>query len=289
MSRFLIALYAFSLLFLYPATGIAATEDIDTLFRIGQEIHSSLAFDHLLGVAVRLLLLFIGLKIFELLVQKLRLWRFPAGETVFRWLPTIRLLVAGLMLIVVVNALTPEHPSARAAVVLTLVLLVLYSSQTVLKNAAAGAVLIARHAVNLGDYLQVGPHAGCVTSITLRGVEIESEDGSRTFVPGMLFHTAATTVAPGLGRAVPITVEWAMKPLTTVLDAEEVRTLARRMALVSPRRAPETPVLVSLDHTAWRIRLTITPFDQSESEALRTELVRRLSEMFEAQAAIAPS
>ena len=38
--------------------------------------------------------------------------------------------------------------------------------------------------------------SGEVLSVTLRGVELEAADGTRTFVPGLLLHTEMTSHAP---------------------------------------------------------------------------------------------
>ena len=64
-------------------------------------------------------------------------------------------------------------------------------------------------------------------------------------------------------------------------DPEELRGIARQLALMSPRRAPETPVLVHQDKQSGELRITLTPYERSESDALRLEVIRRLTLAFE--------
>lgn len=259
----------------------------EALEELGEELRDALAIERLLGLALRLLLLVVALQLLERLVRALVRWRVGLGSRLVRWLPALRLAGTGIAILIVVTAFTPDEPVARALVVAGVVVAVLWAARDVLRNAAAGAIVIARRAVREGDHVAVGSHAGRVRSVTLRGLELESPDGTRTYVPGVMLHTSTTTHAPGAGSTPPVTVRWKLpddaEPSATLpegADPESVRTLARRLALLSPRRAPNTPVLVALDEEDQRLRITVTPFDRDESDALRAELSRRLKNAF---------
>jgi hypothetical protein len=250
------------------------------LFIFGNELSEAFAFDRILGVVARLFILWLGLQSFDGLVPRAARWRLGIAHTLEAWAPTVRLTFGGLMLVVIIDAVTPEQPEARAVVAGGLVLTVLWSAQAVLRNAAAGAVIIARRAVRVGEHMRIGETAGRVTSVTLRGVELEDADGSRTFVPGLLLHTEMTTHGPSGARASAVELIWRPSPEATECDPEELRGVARRLALLSPRRAPGTPVLVHQHPHSGDLRITLTPYDRVESDALRLEVTRRLTAAF---------
>ncbi|MGM0576957.1 MAG: mechanosensitive ion channel domain-containing protein [Myxococcota bacterium] len=258
-----------------PEAGPAPGQLLESL---GEEIRDALSFEHLLGVAIRLMALFVALYAFERLVRALVRWRLAAGRQLHGWLPTARLVAGTLALLVVVTAFTPDHPGARALVVAGVVLAILWSARESLRNAAASAVIIARQAIREGQHVRVGPHAGRVTSISLRGVELETAEGSRVFLPGVALHNEATVYAPGAGRAEPMTITWTVPPAVRADRLEGLRALARNLALLSPRRAPGTPVQVRLDEDHGRLVVEMTPFDPREADALREEVAWRLRE-----------
>jgi hypothetical protein len=250
------------------------------LIIFGREISEALAFDRILGVMTRLFVLWLGLKCFDNLVPRAARWRLGIAHSLEAWAPTVRLTVGGLMAVVIIDAVTPDEPQARALVAAAVILTVLWSAQAVLRNAAAGAIIIARRAVRVGEHLRIGEIAGRVTSVTLRGVELEDADGSRTFVPGLLLHTETTTHGPSGARASAVELIWRTSPEATECDPEELRGVARRLALLSPRRAPGTPVLVHQHPHSGDLRITLTPYDRVESDALRLEVTRRLTAAF---------
>ena len=131
--------------------------------------------------------------------------------------------------------------------------------------------------MSVGEHLSVGEHAGRVTSVTLRGVELESVDGSRVFIPGLMLHTETITHGPLGARAAAVRFDWLIPPVARDQDTEELRGFARRLALLSPRRAPGTPVLVQPQPGRDRLVITMTPYDRSETDALRLEVTRRLN------------
>ena len=257
------------------------TDVTSTLMILGEELGDALAFDRVLGVLFRLALLWLGLQAFERTMRRAERWRLSISHTLEAWAPTVRLTVGGLMVVVIIDALTPEQAEARALVAAGLIITVLWSGQAVLRNAAAGAVIIARRAVRVGEHLRVGEVGGRVISVTLRGVELEDADGSRTFVPGLLLHTETTTHGPSGARASSVELTWRLSSKAERSDPEELRSIARRLALMSPRRAPGTPVLVHQVRGAGELRITLTPYDRSESDALRLEVIRRLTLAFE--------
>lgn len=244
---------------------------------LGSGLVEAFAFEHILLLVAQLAFLYLALRVYDWWADRLQHWKVPLGATMKSWLPTVRLVSGGVAGLVIVRAVTPDIPAARALVVLAVVTAVLWSGRVVLRNAAAGAILIARRAVTVGEFVEVGDHSGRVRSVTLRGVELEGEDGSRIWVPGVLFHTDHVRYAPGRAHAMPVTVERPIPPEARH-RLEAIRSLARQMAQLSPRRAPGTPVLVTLDDRAWRLGVTMTPYDRAEAEALRVELTQRLED-----------
>jgi hypothetical protein len=261
--------------------GIDPTISQDPALSIfGNEIGEALRFNRLLGVLLRIGLLWVALQIFEALIPRAARWRLGIAHTLQAWGPTVRLTVAGVIVLVIIDALTPDQPEARAIVAGGVILTVLWSAQAVLRNAAAGAIIIARRAVRVGEHLQVGEFAGEVTSVSLRGVEIRDADGSRNFIPGLLLHTETTTHGPPGVHATVVRVTWRLPDAVADRDTEEVRDLVKRLALLSARRAPGTPILVHQGSSSDELHITLTPYDRAESDALRLEVTRRLADAF---------
>jgi hypothetical protein len=247
----------------------------DALEAFNDTLYDALSPSHLLALAVQLLLLFATLIAFQRLLDRYSRSHAESLRSARRWLPAIRLgfaLIAGLLII---RAVLPDHPTARAVVVAGVLIAVLWASRDVLRNAAAGAVLIARHAVEVGQYLKVGDHEGLVVSVTLRGIELQAPDGTHTFVPGLALHTHPAIHAHDQGRAGPITLCCHM-PETLDMAPEAASKLCRNLALLSPRRAPGSPVIVHIEANNRSIWITATPFDHREAQALETELTGKI-------------
>ncbi|MEE2780436.1 MAG: mechanosensitive ion channel domain-containing protein [Myxococcota bacterium] len=246
---------------------------------IQDEMVEAVSTSQLVGLAVKLLLLFLFLRLGDGLAGWSLRNRPDLGALLSGWMPPLRLGMAALAFLMVLDILIPEHPTARAVVVVLLVLFVFWAGREVLQNVAAGAVLIARRAVRVGEYLRVGDDAGRVVSVSLRGVELQADDGSRIFVPGRRLQTEVATHAPGGGRAAPVTVTCPI-PGEGSVPADRVQRLCRRLVILSPRRVPQSPVLVHVDGDVSHVTLTATPFDSAEAGALEAELTRRVRETF---------
>ena len=202
------------------------------------------------------------------------------GYRLGNWMPTLRVVAGFAAFLLIFDALVPGHPTARPVVAILLFVAVLWAIREVFQNAAAGAVLLARRSVRVGQHLRVGDQEGRVRSVTLRGVELEAADGSRVFVPGRRMQTDVATFAPGTGRAAPVSVTCPL-PTAGHLHADEVQRLCHRLVLMSPRRAPGSPALVHVDADVAHVTLTVTPFDSEEAGSLEAELTCRVRETFE--------
>jgi len=233
----------------------------------------------LIGLAAKLFLLFLILRLGDWFTRWALRRRPDLGALLAGWMPPVRLVVAGVAFLLILDVVIPEHPTARAVVLVLLLLFIFWAGREVLQNIAAGAVLIARGAVRVGEYLRVGDEAGRVVSVSLRGVELQADDGSRIFLPGRRLQTDVATHAPGGGRAAPVSVTCPL-PGNGSVPADHVQRLCRRLVILSPRRAPHSPVLVHVDGDVAHVTLTATPFDSAEAGALEAELTRRVRETF---------
>ena len=181
-------------------TASTATPPSSALHAFNDSLYDALSPSHLFALLLQLLLLFGLLFLLQRGLARLNVSHPESGRRTRRWLPAIRLGFALVGALLIVKALLPDHPTARAVVVAGVLIAVLWASRDVLRNAAAGAVLIARHAVEVGQYLKVGEYEGLVVAVTLRGIELESPDGTHTFVPGLALHTNPAVHAHDQGR-----------------------------------------------------------------------------------------
>ena len=174
------------------------------------------------------------------------------------------------MVLVVVDALTDIR--GGAVVVVGMVEAVLWSAQAVLRNAAT----VGHHRTRA---VQIGEHTGrrirregrgCDTS----GGRIESSDALGHSSQGYCCTLSRSAGPPG-GRTASTQFEWPLPESSKTLDREELRRMLRQMSLLSPRRAPGTPVLVDVDGAIGAARITVTPYATCEADALRLELTRR--------------
>ena len=256
-------------------TSTTTIPETSALHAFNDSLYDALSPSHLFALFLQLLLLFGLLFLFQRALIRWNASHPEAGRRTKRWLPGIRLGFALIGALLIVKALLPDHPTARAVVIAGVLIAVLWASRDVLRNAAAGAVLIARHAVEEGQYLKIGEYEGLVVAVTLRGIELESPDGTHTFVPGLALHTNPAVHAHDQGRAGPITLHCHL-PEGLELAPESASKLCRRLALLSPRRAPGSPVIAHLDTASRDIWITATPFDHREAQALETELTGKI-------------
>jgi hypothetical protein len=256
-------------------TGAPHSIESSALHAFNDSLYDALSPSHLFALSLQLFLLFGLLFLLQRAIIRWNATHPEAGRRTKRWLPAIRLGFALVGALLIVKALLPDHPTARAVVVAGVLIAVLWASRDVLRNAAAGAVLIARHAVEVGQYLKVGEFEGLVVAVTLRGIELESPDGTHTFVPGLALHTNPAVHAHDQGRAGPITLHCHI-PDELELAPENASELCRRLALLSPRRAPGSPVIAHVDTASRDIWITATPFDHREAQALETELTGKI-------------
>lgn len=263
---------------LQPAAEASSTPSgpqSSALHAFNDSLYDALSPSHLFALFLQLLLLFGLLFLLQRAINRWNATHPESGRRTRRWLPAIRLGFALVGALLIVKALLPDHPTARAVVVAGVLIAVLWASRDVLRNAAAGAVLIARHAVEVGQYLKVGEFEGLVVAVTLRGIELEAPDGTHTFVPGLALHTNPAVHAHDQGRAGPITLHCHI-PDDLELAPENASKLCRRLALLSPRRAPGSPVIAHVDTASRDIWITATPFDHREAQALETELTGKI-------------
>jgi hypothetical protein len=244
--------------------GPTLAEDLSRLLDLGT----------LLGVTFSLLVLAACVLALEQLARVLERRGWDRPGRLRGALPTLKV-VAWLVGLVLV-AMIPDDATVRGLAVGFVALAAVLSGRDVLRNLTASAALIAVRAVRTGQYLEVGPYRGQVIGMSLRGVEIETLEGTRVYVPGVMLHTRATILAGRRTGCGPVRVRLPVPGSFSEWSDETLRGMLRRVALVSPRRVPGTPVVVELDPAARAATLTLTPFDAREEQGLRVELERRL-------------
>lgn len=110
-----------------------------------------------------------------------------------------------------------------------------------LQNAISGASLILRGRVREGDHIELDDHAGTVREVSLLRLRVRDADGQTILIPNRLLQDRVVTVSRKT-HLVPVVAQVALsEPDRVAVD------VARQSALLSPWRAPGTPVRAYMD------------------------------------------
>lgn len=181
-------------------------------------------------------------------------------------------------------ALTLVFPSVRPVDVLggvgVITLAAGIAFQTVLGNAFAGIVILARDLYRVGDQVEVGGHAGTITHMGLSATTVQSFDGRKKLIPNSTMHSEVVTVQTGYETrrsAVPIEVD-----AGTDLDHAAAVAVAAMREVPGVMDEPEPQVLVaSIATGAAELELRFwSGSRQFETRAAQSNVIRAVLKAF---------
>ncbi len=144
---------------------------------------------------VQLLVIFsIGFILIRLLTRLLdRLMdKLKVAQSIHAMLKTISVFALWGILIMIVVTNLGVNLNGLVAVLSVLTLAVSLAVQGTLSNLAGGVQVVAAHPFMVGDYVQIGEHAGTVTELGLTYTRLQTYDGRLINIPNS--HTATSDV-----------------------------------------------------------------------------------------------
>ena len=221
-----------------------------------------------------LVLLYVLVRLAGFLSRYLAASRAPAlGERLQRWMPAVKTIATIIGILVVLDAILPEAPSARGSLALVLLLVLGWATRDPLRNAVAGFIFFTRHILRHGTYVRVGHHQGTVVGVTIRGVKIQDADGNQTTVPHAMFHTRPVTAGQDHRAAAPVEMKLPIAKEQGLLDEAHLDRI-RRWVHLSPWVAPASTVSVSLRD--GQLIIMTRPFSNDVAKAMRVDIARRV-------------
>ncbi len=179
------------------------------------------------------------------------------GNTTLGWLPrdlaapTSVLARAGIIVVSIVLAaplLTGADDGAFSRIGVAVVAAIGLSSTPVLACVVAGVPIVFGRRLTVGDFVEVGAHAGRVMAVSLLSITLEATDGSELRVPHLIGLVKATRV---IGRVPPMSLEIAIDPRES-----QARVRARLLAIAAPFTTRTKVELLSIDGESARYRLS---------------------------------
>lgn len=169
-------------------------------------------------------------------------WRlgFDSERRLARPAALFKLLLTGAALLVLARSALHVAPIFASVLALALVVGALFTSGF-FADALAGIGLAFRRTPRVGDRVTIADHAGIVREIQLTKLQLRGTDGSTIVVPNRLLNQHTLDI-DGARNTVPIQVGVEIQEPSQVC----IRAL-RRSLVLSPYRAPGTPVDVTTD------------------------------------------
>ncbi len=202
-------------------------------------------------------------------------WRLGAdpNRRLASWLGWAQLAATAIVLSMVVVRLLDAAPDFGLwTLALTTGAMVLVLGRP-LQSVWSGQLLRLRLRLREGDRISVAGHAGVVREIGLLRVELLCENGTVVIVPNRVVAQEVVTVEPGRGTAsVRVRVPIEQGSLT------EAAERLRRAALMSPYRAPGSPIVVTREDTAKTALVEMQAWSFDAVRAAEGHLARALEE-----------
>ena len=178
-----------------------------------------------------------------------------------------RVVLAAVVLYLIARRVAAAAPivSAFAFVVLLASASWVFSGH--IQNALVGVGLVLRRRIRGGDRIQVGGHGGIVQRVGIAQVELRQPDGATSFVPNRLLNDAVVTVAR-VKNTVPVRVRLRLAGAVTGDVLED----ARRVAVLSPYRAPGSMVEVTGEEDDHAVAVQIQVWSEAAGREARAQL-----------------
>jgi hypothetical protein len=164
------------------------------------------------------------------------------------WENASRVLSAALVLYLIARRAAAAAPIISAFGLIVLLAAASWVLSGHIQNALVGVGLVLRRRIRGGDRITVGEHSGIVQRVGIAQVELRKPDGATAFVPNRMLSDGVLTVAREK-NSVPVNVRLVLHSPADRSVTEE----ARRVAVLSPYRAPGSGVEVARDPSDERV------------------------------------
>ena len=188
----------------------------------------------------------------------------------------VSLLASVLVVYLVLRRLFVAAPLVTMSACGVILVAVFFGLSDQVQNLAAGLGLTWRNRVREGDQVAVGNFQGIVREVGITTVSLRTADNSTVHVPNRLLNREAVVVDRAR-HAVPVQVTLCHPDL---MHEANIRT-ARRIALMSPYRNPDSSVRVSVDADESTLRVELQTWATRDSAAAEHHLRRALERAFE--------
>lgn len=191
------------------------------------------------------------------------------SRELWRTIPPLRLTLASVAAWATLAPVYEESPSAAVGLLLVALVTVSIWGLHLMRDVIAGLTLAVSRPFTIGDQIATPDAMGRVLVIGATRVRLLTSGGELLVVPSSEAAGRGVRVADG-GGALPVTV--------TLEPSSELRDVARitDQVILSVYADPTAPAVVEV-LSPDRVRITATPSHADEAEALRTDLVLRLT------------
>jgi small-conductance mechanosensitive channel len=213
---------------------------LDELLLDGQILGDLISVRSLVVIAIVIGAAYAIAKVFDTAVHLI--WRlgFDTDRRLAGPASLVRLILAGLAVLVLARSALHAAPLLASAMALALVIGALFTSGF-FADALTGLGLAFRSTLRVGDRVTIGKHQGIVREIKLTKLKLRGPDGSTILIPNRLFNHHPVDIERAR-NTVPVTVA-----VELIEPSQACIRALRRSLVISPYRAPGTPVDVTSD------------------------------------------